>query len=289
MKKLVAIALILLGYSCASSKYGLQSPLSTWDLSTLTREEIEIANKLLSYGLEHEALYTLLDTLKPISSSGFSLSYPIAKDSTMNDGDKDVVDPLSDSTRLNFDELKTWNKITRALTTRELTFLLIPYKQPWNGKRNLQLLVVRNSVFSKLLKRRASFFGQWGFTANANSATVLSVVEYENKNDRYRAYGYLFGYPEHAVDFFVEASITEEETGEFVKRNFFTIPVEAGNSGDFTYAVPVNYIPTNTDSTLYQKAIDRLEFYQKLKSQYRSSNGKLKAIKLLEDHYKVKH
>ena len=289
MKKLVAIALILLGYSCASSKYGLQSPLSTWDLSTLTREEIEIANKLLSYGLEHEALYTLLDTLKPISSLGFSLSYSIAKDSTMNDGDKDVVDPLSDSTRLNFDELKTWNKITRALTTRELTFLLIPYKQPWNGKRNLQLLVVRNSVFSKLLKRQASFFGQWGFTANANSATVLSVVEYENKNDRYRAYGYLFGYPEHAVDFFVEASITEEETGEFVKRNFFTIPVEAGNSGDFTYAVPVNYIPTNTDSTLYQKAIDRLEFYQKLKSQYRSSNGKLKAIKLLEDHYKVKH
>ena len=117
----------------------------------------------------------------------------------------------------------------------------------------------------------------------------MSVVEYENKNDRYRAYGYLFGYPEHAVDFFVEASITEEETGEFVKRNFFTIPVKTGNSGDFTYAVPVNYIPTNTDSTLYQKAIDRLEFYQKLKSQYRSSNGKLKAIKLLEDHYKVKH
>ena len=93
--------------------------------------------------------------------------------------------------------------------------------------------------FPSCLKDR-HLFGQWGFTANANSATVLSVVEYENKNDRYRAYGYLFGYPEHAVDFFVEASITEEETGEFVKRNFFTIPVEAGNSGDFTYAVPVN-------------------------------------------------
>ena len=245
-----------------------------------------MANELLAYGLEHEALYTLLDTLKPISSLGFPLSYAIAKDSSMRDGDKTVVDFSSDSTQLAFNELVKWNNVLEALSDKEFTFLLIPFKRPWQGKRNLQLLVVRNDLLAKLLTEKAAFFGQWGFSANADPATVLTTIEYESRNDRYRAYGYLFGYPEHAVDFFVEASITEEETGEFVKRSFFSMPVAVGTSGYFTYATPKEYIPGEVDSVIYRKASAKLETYNLLKQNYLKPDGKVDALKLVQDYWK---
>ena len=245
-----------------------------------------MANDLLAYGLEHEALYTLLDTLKPISSLGFPLSYKIAKDSAMRDGDKTVVDFSSDSTLLAFDELVKWNNVLKTLSNEEFTFLLIPFKRPWQGKRNLQLLVVKNDLLTKLLTKKAAFFGQWGFSSNADPATVLTTIEYESRNDRYRAYGYLFGYPEHAVDFFVKASITEQETGEFVKRSFFSMPVAVGTSGYFTYAIPKEYTPGETDSVIYKKAHTRLESYNLLKQNYLKSDGKIDALKLVQDYWK---
>ncbi len=283
MKKVVALAILILSISCASTKQVYQDNKNLWNISSLSKEEMKMANDILTYGLEHEALYTLLDTLKPISSLGFALSYEIAKDSTMKDGDKAIVDLSSDSTQLAFQELIRWNNVTKALSNDEFTFLLIPYKQPWKGKRNLQLLVVRNSVFSKKISQKAAFFGQWGFTANADPNTVLTTIEYESRNDRYRAYGYLFGYPEHAVDFFVTASISQEETGEFVKRNFFSMPVEAGNSGYFTYAIPQDYTPTRIDSVIYNKAKDRLSNFIELKPKYQKSNGGLDAIRLVQE------
>lgn len=245
-----------------------------------------MANELLSYGLEHEALYTLLDTLKPISSLGYSLSFPLAKDSLMKDGDKSVVQMGIDSIDRVMNELEQWNNIASALSNEHLTFLLIPYKQPWNGSRNLQLLVVRNHVFSTLLKRKAEFFGQWGFTCNSDPATVLTTIEFESQNDRYRAYGYLFGYPEHAVDFFVEASISEEETGEFVTRNFFSMPVAVGKSGYFTYAIPKEYTPNQLDSSIYYAASSTLEKYEIERANYSNLEGQLDAIRLISDFWR---
>ncbi len=284
---LLTILLLLILASCTATRsIGLGPKTKLWDLSHLSSEELKMANELLTYGLEHEALYTLLDTLKPISSLGFALSYPLAKEPEMKDGDKLVVSVSADSSKMALDELEKWNKVLKALSTNEFEFLLIPYKQTWQGKRNFQILVCRTKLLEKLISDKAHFFGQWGFTSNSNPATLLTVVEYESRNDRYRAYGYLFGYPEHAVDFFVEASVFEAQTGEFVQRSFFSIPVAAGESGYYTYAIPEDYVPDHRDSSIYYSANFTLKEYKLIKSRYTSKNGEIDAISLISDFNK---
>jgi hypothetical protein len=286
-KALLPIIFLLVLVSCSATRnIGTNAKTQLWDLSQLSTEELKMANELLTYGLEHEALYTLLDTLKPISSLGYALSFPLAKNSEMKDGDKAVVSLEADSSKMALDELKKWNNVLEALSTEDLKFLLVPFKQTRKGKRNLQILVCRTDKMNSLISSKAHFFGQWGFTANSNLATVLTTIEFESRNDRYRAYGYLFGYPEHAVDFFVSASISEEETGEFVNRNFFSIPVAKGESGHFTYAIPKDYIPDQRDSSIYFQAIHTLNKYNMIKSQYTTESGALDAISLITDYSK---
>lgn len=246
---------------------------------------MDMANELLTYGLEHEALYTMLDSLKPISSLGPALSYPLAKKEWMTDGYRHVVNPQVDSTRSILKELDSWHRILKKLSNEELQFLIIPFRQPWDEKRHLQILVCRMNQFRKILEREAVFFGQWGFTANADPATVLTAIEFESKNDRYRAYGYLFGYPDHAVDFFVEASLSTEESGEFVTRDFFHMPVAASDKGYFTYAVPKGYVPAEVDSLIYRRALSTLKKYRQIKSDYQG-NGRLDALKLISQQLK---
>lgn len=289
MKKLAPLILLLALVSCTTaSKLGYSSKTRLWNLNDLSPKELKMANDLLLYGLEHEALYTMLDTLKPISSLGFPLSYPIAKTGEMKDGDKDIVDLGADSVQMALNDLNSWNKILKTLSTDDLEFLLIPFKQTWQGKRNLQVIVCQKDLLAKLIAEKAEFFGQWGFTPNANPSTVLTALEFEERNDRYRAYGYLFGYPDHAVDFFVEASISEEATEEFVKRDFFSMPVAVGKSGYFTYAIPKGYIPDQKDSSIYYSAAASLKRYELLKSKYINSDSEVDAFRLISDFWRNK-
>ncbi|WP_305982224.1 hypothetical protein [Roseivirga thermotolerans] len=287
MKRLfIHSCFILVLASCAGTqRLNLASKSDLWNMSHLSEAEYRMANELLSFGLEHEALYTLLDTLKPISSLGFPLSYPLAKSGEQHDGDEDVVDLMSDSTQMAFAELTQWNKVLSSLSNEYFSFHLIPFKNTYRGKRNLQLLVCRRDLMAKLLSEKAEFFGQWGFTSNSDPATVLTTIEYESRNDRYRAYGYLFGYPDHAVDFFVEASISQEQTGNFVERNFFHMPVAVMQDGYFTYAVPKDYTPSRSDSAIYRAALSTLQRYEMLKPRYIDSTGRLEAIRLLSDSW----
>ncbi|MFT7269596.1 MAG: hypothetical protein ACI905_001815 [Roseivirga sp.] len=256
-------------------------------MSNLTQVELQMANELLYNGLQHEGLYTLLDTLKPISSLGFPLSYPIAKASEMKDGDKSVLTLASDSTQMALSELTRWNKVLKNLSNEKLSFHLVPFKNIYQGKRNLQVLVVRRDLFEKKLTQNIKFFGQWGFTPTSDPAIVLTTLEFESRNDRYRAYGYLFGYPDHAVDFFVNASISEEETGLFVTRDFFSMPVAVGRSGHFTYAIPKGYTPTKVDSSIYYSANARLSQYYSIKGKY-SASDKTDAVRLISDYWSGK-
>jgi len=159
--------------------------------------------------------------------------------------------------------------------------VLIPFKRADNGTRNLEIYVVRKSRFASILKTYSSFFGQWGFTPATKPAVVLTAVEYETRLDRNRAYGYLFGYPAYAVDFFVESTMKQEAdiAKTLVPRDFFAIPVFASNSGHFTYAMPKGYQPTATDSAIYKKAMVTLEKYKAIREKYNTPQG-LRAMKL---------
>ena len=175
-----------------------------------------------------------------------------------------------------------------ALSFGNYQFLLIPFRKIYDGERKLQFLVCRRDLLDSLLVEHAAFFAQWGFVPDTDPAVILTAMEFEAQHDRYRAYGYLFGYPKHAVNFFVEASQSEQETGEFVKRSFFQIPVYAKESGYFVYALPEAFQPLSVDSTKYHNAVNVLEGYQALLPKYVDDKGQLSSIKLFRNWWRKK-
>ncbi len=228
-------------------------------LKNMDEDQKRQADSLLTYALDHEALYTISDTLKPISSVKLFRLPLLSKDTLVQ--------------QKAIDSLRKLYSLIHKLNTKELQFILNPFEQNDREYKNLELYVVRNSAISKVLQQYASFYARIGISENTSPATVLSVTEFENKYDRWRSYGYLFGYPAHAVDFFVEAGKTQDSTGQFVQRNFFAIPVFAGATGYFTYAIPKTYQPTQIDSTLYYKAVNTLDQYRKVKEKNNSASA----------------
>jgi hemoglobin-like flavoprotein len=244
-----------------------QNPLKTGTLKT--DFDKALADSVLAYALDHEALYSLADTIKPISSVKL-LRFALAKDSTMKDGDAIIT---TEDSLLQI--VEAHQKVCKALTKGDFEFILIPFNHTEKSMRNMEIYVVRKSRLASVLKTHTTFFGQWGFTPSTNPAVVLTAVEFETRLDRNRAYGYLFGYPSYAVDFFVESTKTQQTDPDkkLVPRDFFPIPVYAGNRGYFTYAMPKGYQPTATDSTILNKAIVTLDNYKLVREKFKSPTG----------------
>jgi hypothetical protein len=264
MKRLLFITLPFVLLSCAGTR--------SFTGADMTGQR-SLADSMLADALDHEGLYALIDTIKPMSSIKY-LSYPIAKDSTVEALDHQVV-----KEHKYLDSVALYQQICEKLSNDKVRFVMIPFQQSYKGLRSMEIYAVNLYKFKTKLKEHAAFFGQFGITPDTDPAQVITLIEYEHKADRWRGYGYLFGYPSYAVDFFVMAGLQQENGGEFVKRDFFQIPVYAGKQGYFTYAMPKGYQPGAVDSLLYNTASATLERYKKLRGRYVSEKG-LNAIKL---------
>lgn len=243
---------------------------------SLPPDEQRLADTLLAYALDHEALYSLADTLKPISTVR-QMTFAV-EDSTLRDGTAEVA-----LNRAALDSVRRVQRVLTALSCGRLEFVLMPFQHLYEQKkRHFEVVVCRKDLIDRKLRQYAPFFGQWGITEGASPGILLILTEYEARNDRYRAYGYLFGYPKHAVDFFVQASQEEKKTGQFVKRDFFHNPTYASTKGYFTYAIPKGYQATEIDSAIYRRASVTLSNYRQRRSRYKTSTG-LQAVWLLRE------
>jgi hypothetical protein len=218
-----------------------------------------LADSIIAYALDHEALYTLADTLKPMSSVQFYRMPVFSLEKRQRDSAQQ--------------ELAILQRIVNILSVGDFQFVLNPFERTDSIYRNMEIYVFRKSRLQNAITAHADFFNKWGITAIANPATVLAITEYEQKYDRWRSYGYLFGYPDYAVDFFVDAGKSQDSTKEFVKRDFISIPVYTGEKGYFTYAVPKGYQKNETDSLIYKKAYQTLSFYKKIRSRFYSESN----------------
>lgn len=217
--------------------------------SRLTKEEKILADSVILYALDHEALYTLADTLKPMSSVRF-YQLPL----------------LNNHTADNTGTFYQLQKVSNALSKGGFEFVFNPYKYSDSLYKNMELYVFKKSTLSKMIARHQDFYLLLGINPYALPATILAVTEYGNKYERWQSYGYLFGYPDDAVDFFVQAGKEQDMTAEFVERSFFAIPVQAGETGYFTYAIPKGAVPAQQDSTIYRSAQQTLNKYKELRS-----------------------
>jgi len=242
----------------------------------LTPEEKSLADTLIMKALDNEGLYTVMGKLKSMSSvSGLQLAIA-QKDSSIK-GASDVTNVNSSDLQ----KLKKYQRVVNALQFGDLKFIISPFKINQNGQRNIQINLYRKSLVDSLINANLSFYGQFGFVSGTQAEILINTTEYESKYDRFRSYGYLFGYPEHAVSFFVDAAISNDKTGDFVKRNFFQIPVHTNLKGHFVYAIPLDSQPGPIDSALYKRAEHSLKVYRKIRHNYMRPDSSVKAFALI--------
>jgi len=268
MKKIFSFLLIAGVMACTATQ-PFKKRLKTADFDR------KLADSLLALGFDQEALYTLFSDMKPVSSI-CNLSLPLArKDSSGVDEAVDIEQKMS-----HLQQLQRYQKVLDALETPEVGFIISPFKQDYDGKRIMQINAYRRRSIANVVATRQAFFGQWGFVPNTDPKVLINTIEYESKYERFRGYGYLFGYPKHAVDFFVEAARTEDRTKQFVKRDFFSIPVFVKRTGHFVYATPKGYQPATIDSIIFQKAAVVLADYKKIRTNFMRPDSSLRALEL---------
>ncbi len=276
---LPVVLILLLLISCGTNNKLARIQYGTRELSSTQQE---LLDSILSRGLDYEALYTMIGKIKPMSSVA-SFTFPIANTDSLKKTKGEVLDlPRNQAYLAKIEQIQ---EVINTLNYPDLKFVFIPYNHAYSEKRILQLSVVRESLMNRVLHDKASFFGQFGLVPGADPAVVVSTIESSDRYERLRAYGYLFGYPEYAVDFFVDASVVNDQNGEFVERNFFQIPSFARDNGTFVYAYPQDHTPGKTDSTLFWGAQSVLAKYKEIRMHYLNQDSTLQSENLLNDFF----
>ena len=212
-----------------------------------------------SFGLilaaaDHEALYTLAGGLKPMSSGIWTGSF-------------DVGSP----------DLKEMRSVRAALEPlrNEIWYADVQvFDHVHDGERSMQAYVIHRAAFARVIDRFDAFWSRWGITPETHPPEVIAVVDRMPRADRWRGYGYLYGYPAGAVDFFVRAGLEADdgrEVGPGKDRRFVQIPTYAAETGRFTYAVPLDHTLTEEDDALADKAGRVLRAYSARKAEMGST------------------
>lgn len=267
-------AVLFLFLACGTQHHAVRVAKSTADPAIA-----KLLDSILQQGLDNEALYTLVGPIKPMSSV-VSFSYPLANTDTAAKRTADIVDPVAGRPYL--DSIRHIQQALNLVDIPDIRLVLSPYRATYSGDRIQQVNAIRISLLDSLLKAEARFFGQFGLVPGADPAVVVNTIEYEDQYERLRGYGYLFGYPAYAVDFFVEAFHHSDTSDRHVERDFFQIPVHTRDDGHFVYAVPKGHQPTaGIDSALYHRATNVLDQYRKLRPHYLNTDSTLRAVELL--------
>lgn len=242
-------------------------------------ETLVLIDSILQKGLEREALYTLISDIKPISSLSM-YTFPIANTDSVAYISGQAFDEQENQKYL--EKIKKIQEGLNQLNIPDLKFFVLPYKGANKKEKNIQLYVARQSAVDRMLKEHRHFFGQFGWVEGVNPEILVTANEYGYKYDRLRGFGYLFGYPAHAVDFYTEAEYSYDTKKEFVKRKFFQIPTFERESGYFVYAYPSDYTPNvEVDSALYYKSVKVLNHFKTIQPNFKKEDGGLNAIQLI--------
>jgi hypothetical protein len=223
------------------------------------------AEQLLLKALDGEALYTIVGGLKPMSSGWVSHRFKVdAPDLAAAEKDRQVLGAL-----------RCGNEVFATLQ---------PFWRVYEGTRTLDGFLYHRRGVARAVRDHARFFAFYGLTPSSNPVEVTMAFEVDETSQRNRGYGYLFGYPDHAVDFFVRSDAEQRKTKKLVPRDFLHIPTFEGEQHRFVYAVPKGQAPNEVDLALKRSALPILAYYRKLRPKY-IGLGKPGVVALLRDWF----
>ncbi len=232
------------------------------------------ANDLLLKALDSEALYTIVGGIKPMSSgfANFQVDVRPPKD-----------EKKAEERQRTLAELDQTREILANFRCGEKVFADVQnFARSFDGKRFSEAVVFNRPSLASILRTKSAFFERWAITPRSHPLQVLYAVEYDQTGARFGGYGYLFGYPDHAVRFFVQAAAEEESTGKFVERDFYAISTFSSPTNRFVYAVPKGHLETAVDRELKDKALRIFEEYKAKRAKH-IGDGKKGVVELLRE------
>ncbi len=234
-----------------------------FSLDDLAPPERARAEALFLALLDSEALYTVACDLKPMSSGYVRFHFDVAQ--------PDLTD------------IETTRRLLKRFQCGDRFYAdVLVFAAVYDGKRQAEGVVFNRPALERTLRAHASYFAPLGVTSNAHPMDALKTVEQAARAPRWRGYGYLFGYPDAAVDFFVAAGESQDATGEFVARDFAHIPTYARDTGAFTWAVPKGHEETAEEKRLRAAALSVLDDYRARRARL-IGDGKPGVVALLRE------
>ena len=230
------------------------------------------AETLLLQALDTEALYTIVGGLKPMSSGFASFKFPVANP---------TLDDVAEMRSI----LATWR--CGDVLYADVHHFAKTFVDPKTKEelRFAEAVVFHRPAVAAAMQRHAAFFAPYALTPNAHPLETLLAIDYSTPGPRWRGQGYLFGFPDYAVDFFVNAGEEQEKTGQFVKRDFYSVPVFTTAERRFVWAVPPGHQEREEDRAIKQQAEQILADYKQRRARYIGA-GKPGVAKLLRDWFK---
>lgn len=304
-KIFLALNLFLFLFIIAAEAQTTAQRADCFAFETLPAAERRKAEALLLKALDGEALYTIVGGLKPMSSGFQSFRMMVelprmeAAEAEKTIGElgakKEEALTNQEKGRLSLakrsierrDTLKEIDETKRIFGKwrcgEELYADIHHYAQSYEGRRFYDAVVFSRPALAQMLAAKIDFFSRIGVTAESQPLETLYAVEYNQSSQRFAGYGYLFGYPDYAVRFFVEASDDEKFTGKFVERGFINLPTVSGDSR-FVYAVPKNHAENEADKTLRAKADKIFNEYKRRRAEY-IGEGKKGVAEMMRDWF----
>ncbi len=268
---------LFLSLSFAFSALAATDRANCFPFERLSPENRQYADELLLKALDTETLYTIVGGIKPMSS-GF------ATFSTAASEPRD--EKLRNERQASLAKMDTAREIFALWHCGDTNLHadLHHFARVFDGKRTTEAVVFDRRSTAKLVDERAAFFQRWGITPSAHPLQLLYAVEYADGPSRFAGYGYLFGYPDHAVRFFVNASVEEEITGKFVERDFYSIPTITSDTNRFVYATPKGHQEVEADRELRARASKVLAAYRTYRERF-IGDGKPGVVAMMREWF----
>ncbi|MGL6076109.1 MAG: hypothetical protein ACRC8S_18275 [Fimbriiglobus sp.] len=199
--------------------------------------------------LDSEALYTTTAGLKPLSDGFWQTRFPATQNTS----------PEVDAARAKLKELPLGPDLEAGVFV---------FATDFQGSKSASAFILHRPSFARLLARRGDVFTPLGIQPTTPGQEILEKIDRAPRAARWRAFGLAFGYPDYAVEFFVEAGEKQAETKKFVERDFLQLPTQASNEGRFVYAVPKGHEKRAEDFELFRETQDHFARYQAWRKVY---------------------
>jgi cytochrome c peroxidase len=151
-------------------------------------------------------------------------------------------------------------------------------------ERAYEGVVFSRAALRRAVERHSGFFQGLGLGPWSHPMEILMSVEYSEMGPRWRGLGYLYGYPDYAVDFFVEAGLSQQRDGKFVERDFFGVATFARAERGVVYAVAKGAARRPEDDAFRARLLEVLAQYRSRREKY-IGEGKAGVVALLRDWF----